>query len=74
MSIKWNDISSPPHYKNGSIECIDGIKSATGSLFEGYLIGNVIKYLWRCNYKGDKLKDLKKAQWYLNYLIDSQEK
>jgi hypothetical protein len=33
-----------------------------------------MKYLWRYDYKGkawaDKKEDLKKADWYLNRLID----
>jgi hypothetical protein len=40
--------------------------------FAGYCKGNVMKYLWRYEYKG-KLEDLKKAQWYLDRLVKSQE-
>ena len=36
--------------------------------FEGWLRGNVIKYLWRYPHK-NKLEDLRKAQFYLNRLI-----
>jgi hypothetical protein len=28
-----------------------------------------MKYLWRFDYKGEPIKDLKKAQWYLERLI-----
>ena len=31
--------------------------------------GNIIKYLWRDRYKNG-IEDLKKAQWYLNKLIE----
>jgi len=41
--------------------------------FEGYLKGNCLKYLWRMSYKGKALEDTKKAQWYLQKLIDSIE-
>jgi hypothetical protein len=28
-----------------------------------------MKYLWRFDYKGEPIKDLKKAQWYLEKMI-----
>ena len=31
-----------------------------------FCLGNVVKYISRAGYKGDKLEDLKKAQWYLD--------
>lgn len=34
----------------------------------GYLRGNVIKYMWRCELKGG-VKDLRKARVYLDWLI-----
>ena len=41
--------------------------------YEYYLQGNIMKYLWRYRYKNG-VEDLKKAQWYLNELIDELEK
>ena len=41
--------------------------------FEGYLQGNVIKYISRYRYKGTALEDLQKAQWYINRLIKEVE-
>ncbi len=67
-------VEEPPHYNMGSIQCIDAIEESMGSTaFEGYLKGNVIKYLWRYNYKKKPLEDLKKAQWYLDKLIEQKE-
>ena len=43
------------------------------SEFEGYLQGNVIKYISRYRYKGTALEDLQKAQWYINRLIKEVE-
>jgi hypothetical protein len=66
-----DDVNKPMHYNNGNVECIEAIRAAsTKEEFEGYLRGNVLKYIWRYRYK-DNLKDLKKAQWYLNKLIES---
>ena len=36
--------------------------------FKGYLKGNCMKYLWRYDYKGKQVEDLKKAAWYLDKL------
>lgn len=38
--------------------------------WHGYLLGNVLKYLARAPLKGDKLNDLRKAQHYLERLIE----
>ena len=66
-------VNSPPHYNKHTIECIVAIEAAlTEEEFKGYIKGNVLKYTWRENYK-DKLEDLKKAAWYLNRLIESQD-
>ncbi len=62
-------VNHPPHYNQGDVECIDAIEAATGSNFKFYLQGNVMKYLWRFNYKDESIKDLKKAQWYLERLV-----
>ena len=71
-SIKnYDNVNNPRHYNKDGIECIDGIKaSMSDQEFVGYLKANVIKYLWRYDYKGKPLEDLKKAQWYLDKLIN----
>ena len=69
-----NMVDSPPHYTKSSIECIEAIESATGEGYESYLQGAIIKYIWRYNYKGKPVEDLKKAQWYLDKLIKIKNK
>ena len=69
-----NDPVNPSHYKDGDIECIDAIESSmTPEGFAAYCKGNILKYIWRYE-KKDKLIGLKKAQWYLNMLIEVEEK
>ena len=69
-----DDVNHPPHYKVGGIETIDYMKAkSTPEEFKGHLRLTAIKYLSRTGYKDDALKDLKKAQWYLNRLIDECE-
>ena len=48
---KIDNVNHPPHYNQQNIECIDAIQCATGDGFENYLQGNIIKYIWRYNYK-----------------------
>lgn len=63
-------VNHPAHYHCGDIECIDAIKAATPGLtgYEGFLVGNAIKYLWRWKHKGG-VTDLEKSRWYIDRLI-----
>ncbi len=63
-------VNSPPHYNQTGIECIHAISAATDNGFKYYLQGNVMKYLWRFDYKDKPLEDLQKAQWYVEKLIE----
>jgi hypothetical protein len=64
------DNINPSHYKNGKVEAIDAIESATVNKkgLEAVCVANVIKYLWRYEDKNG-IEDIKKAQWYINKLI-----
>ena len=59
-------VNHPPHYTREKIEVIDFIEDQ----HLPYHLGNVIKYVARAGHKGDKLEDLKKAQWYLARYIE----
>ena len=63
-------VNSPPHYNQTGIECIHAISAATDTGFKYYLQGNILKYLWRFDYKDKPLEDLQKAKWYLDKLIE----
>ena len=63
---KPNTVNHPSHYNQGKIEVIDFIEDQGLS----FHLGNVIKYVARAGAKGDKLEDLKKAQWYLDRYIN----
>jgi hypothetical protein len=63
-------VNSPPHYNQAGIECIQAISAATDTGFKYYLQGNIMKYLWRFDYKDKPLEDLQKAKWYLDKLIE----
>tara|TARA_R110002124_G_scaffold266296_1_gene433224 strand:- start:42 stop:443 length:402 start_codon:yes stop_codon:yes gene_type:complete len=73
QDLDWGEdvVNRPKHYNTGNIECIDAIKESMSSVaFKGYLKGNSLKYLWRYDYKGKQVEDLRKAQWYLNKLTE----
>jgi len=59
--IMPDPVNHPAHYTQGGIETIDFIE-AKGL---GYNLGNVIKYITRADYKGNRIEDLQKAKWYL---------
>ena len=65
------DNINPSYYKRGKFETIDVILDVTKHLEgdEGYLVGNVIKYVSRYDEKNG-IEDLEKARWYLNKLIE----
>lgn len=70
-----NDVvNHPQHYCRGGIETVDIIKAKMPiTWFYGYLMGNILKYVTRANYKGSQIEDFKKAAWYLNRLIQELE-
>lgn len=72
VKSEQDNINHPKHYNNGKmgIETIDMIKNSVPD-FGSYLLGNVFKYVSRFEYKNG-LEDLKKAQWYLNKLIEEK--
>lgn len=72
---KEDMVNYPKHYTQGKFECIEVIEEITKQCdkFEAYLVGTILKYLWRWKAKNG-LDDLKKAQWYLNKLVSEVEK
>lgn len=66
---KVDIINQPPHYTKGGIEPIDFITANNMD----FCSGNIVKYVTRHKYKNG-LEDLKKAQFYLNRLIEEFEK
>jgi hypothetical protein len=65
--VKSDPVEHPAHYKVGGIETIDFIEAKN----LGYNLGNVVKYITRADHKGNKLEDLRKAQWYLTRAIET---
>lgn len=66
-------VDHPSHYTSGRVEVIDiiedAIKDAPNTTVAG-LQWQVLKYMLRLWLKDNPQEDAKKAQWYLNRLID----
>lgn len=73
--IKDDNVNHPNHYQSeGGLETIDVIKEFTKCLdgVEAFAIGNALKYICRFD-KKNGVEDLKKAQWYLDYVVKYRE-
>ena len=62
-------VNKPIHYNQAGIECIEAIEAMTENMSSKVAphAANVLKYLWRHEYKNG-LEDIDKAIWYLNRL------
>ncbi len=66
-----DNVNHPSHYADGAIEVIDYIRDKLMPQgFTEYCGGNVIKYVSRWRKKGG-VEDLRKAEVYLRWMIDS---
>lgn len=69
-------VNSPDHYTRGTQEAIvtieEAIADAPGPI-TGMLQAQVLKYLLRLWNKENAVQDAKKAQWYLDRLIEKLE-
>jgi|TARA_R110002020_G_scaffold191605_1_gene391385 hypothetical protein len=61
-------VHRPRHYNQGGIETFDYVESNNFDFAQG----NVIKYVSRFKFK-DGIRDLHKARWYLDRLIERVE-
>lgn len=68
---KDDNVNHPSHYTQGKIETIDYIRDVlTPEGFQGYCLGNLLKYVSRYRFKNG-LEDLRKGAVYLNWGIES---
>lgn len=62
-------VNHPNQYNSGKYEVIEIIKDAGLAL--DFCLGNSLKYILRAKHKENFTEDIKKAQWYLNYIIEN---
>ncbi len=73
IDLDNKNINSPSHYTQGKYETIDVVRDVLGpEKFEGHCVGNILKYVFRYPYKNG-IEDLKKAEKYLEWLIETKE-
>ena len=71
--MKDSLVDHPKHYNTGKFEVIDVIADwLTDDELRGFIKGNVLKYVAREKHKNG-LEDLKKARFYLDWLIKNEE-
>ena len=61
-----NTVHHPAHYNHGKIEAITVIEDWDLN----FNLGNCLKYLARCDHKGNAVEDLRKALWYIQRELD----
>lgn len=72
MSKKKNDpVNHPRHYTQNGVECIEAMSLYFSiEAVAPYCVLNAWKYIWRYNDKEKPEEDLRKAHWYLSYLLE----
>lgn len=69
MNDKYKFDPRALYYSKGGIEVIDIIKAKlTPEQYKGYLLGNVLKYACRLNFKGCVERDVEKLANYSKWL------
>lgn len=66
-----DNVNHPAHYEQSCcLECIQVMELVFGAnAVRGFCLCNAFKYMWRYKNKNG-LEDLKKAQWYMDYVKD----
>jgi hypothetical protein len=67
--IEREMVNHPDHYQGNKFEVIDIIEDYD----LGFSLGNAVKYILRADKKDNKKQDLKKAIWYIQREIDSED-
>ena len=62
-------VNHPKHYTSHP----SGIEAIQITEHMGFCLGNVVKYVLRCDLKHDAIEDLEKAAWYLAREIERRK-
>lgn len=62
------DQINPAHYRShpSGVDCVQITEHMS------FLLGNVIKYIWRADLNNNAVEDLKKARWYLDRELEKR--
>ena len=64
MENEETQVNHPSHYCQGEHEVIELTEQLS------FCLGNAVKYILRAPFKGQELRDLKKARWYLQRIAE----
>jgi hypothetical protein len=67
--LKDNPVEHPKHYTSHP----SGIEAIEICQWMSFCLGNVMKYIWRADFKNNALEDLRKGRWYLDKEIHRRE-
>ena len=67
-----NQFEAPDHYTHGEREAVEYMRDL--GVLEKYIVGNMIKYIYRYRHKGDALGDAKKIVAYAKMLVELLER
>ena len=68
---QYIDSTYAQHYSNNKLQATEVIMDNGHG--EGFCLGNALKYILRAKHKESYIEDIKKAHWYLEYLIQRSE-
>jgi hypothetical protein len=69
-SVVYDSVNNPYHYASGKYECIEVMRDTFGDeMLKSFCLLNAFKYLYR-HHKKNGVEDLKKARFYLDYVIE----
>jgi hypothetical protein len=57
-----DSVNHPGHYNSHP----SGVEVIRITEHMNFCLGNAIKYILRCDHKGNAIEDLKKARWYID--------
>lgn len=69
MASEHDPVNAPSHYRSHP----SGVEVIEITEHLNFCIGNAIKYLLRCDLKGNPIEDLKKARWFVDREIARRE-
>ena len=68
--VVFDPVNKPYHYASGKYECIEVMRDTFGDeRLKEWCVLNAFKYLYR-HHKKNGVEDLKKARFYLDYVIE----
>ena len=74
LKEEFDLVNIPEHYTSGKYECIDVMEDNFGTdAVENFCMCNAFRYVFRAQRKNG-VEDLKKAIWYLNKIIEIEER